>query len=410
MNIIKREQYLKKIRPYYESDYIKVITGIRRSGKSVILRQIIDEIKNNGVADDHILLYDLEGESGEGIINRKSLEKRLHKDIRDENKYYIFIDEVQHISKFEIAIASVRVSYNCSLFITGSNSKLLHGKLQDRLTGRAKEFIVYPFSYRESCELKSINNIDVDMHSFDDYLKWGGMPQRFLELNEQEIHRYHENVVESIIEKDVFGIHKKIDRNAFSKVASYIMATSGRSFSASSIVSYLYGPLKKKEKESRVRTVLNYAEYLRESFITVGCQSYDLTGKRILNGTEKYYCISTGIRSSFTNTINTDPSFALENIVFMELLVRGYEVYYGKFRNGEIDFVAVKGSERCLIQVAYLLASEEVVNREFGAFDKIREHCPKYVMSLDPIDMSRNGIKHINIIDWLSGNKDLQTG
>ena len=321
---IKREQYLRKIRPYYESDYIKAITGIRRTGKSVILRQIIEEIKDGGVDAEHILFYDLEGESGEGIINRKSLEKRLHEDIKDDKKYYIFIDEVQHIAKFEIAIASVRVSYNCSLFITGSNSKLLHGKLQDRLTGRAKEFVIYPFSYSEACEFKALNGVDKNTHDFEDYLKWGGMPQRYLESNEQEIHGYHTDVIESIIEKDVFGVHKKIDRNSFSKVASYIMASSGRSFSASSVVEYLYGALKKDEKETRMRTVLNYAAYLSESFITVGCQSYDLNGKRILKGTEKYYCTSTGIRTAFTNTINTDPGFALENLVFMELLFRGY--------------------------------------------------------------------------------------
>jgi len=407
MKNIKREKYLQKIRPFYTSNYIKAITGIRRCGKSVILQQIIEEIKNNGVDESHILIYNLEGESGEGITTRKALEKRLHKDIKDKDLYYIFIDEVQHIKKFEIAIASVRVTYNCSLFITGSNYKLLHGKLQSALTGRAKEFIIYPFSYQESVEFKKLNNIEINNRDFEDYLKWGGMPQRYLEVDESGIHDYYTNLVSSIIEKDVFGNHSKIDRESFNNVASYILAASGRQFSSPNVVNYVYGNLNKSAKENLIRNVTNYAKYLSESFLTIPCKSFNLNGKRILKGIKKYYCVSSGIKTSFTNTISFDPSFALEEIVFMELLTRGYEVYIGDFRNGEIDFVVLKNNAVCYIQVAYLLISKDTQEREFGVYDKIKLNGNKYVMSLDTIDMSHNGIKHLNIVDWLSGKVDL---
>jgi uncharacterized protein len=403
MKDIVRESYLSAIRPFYDSDYIKAITGIRRSGKSVILKQIIQELKGKGTPSDHILCYDLEGESGEGVTTRKKLEKRLHNDIKDNSLYYIFIDEVQHIKKFEVAIASARVSYHCSLFVTGSNSKLLHGKLQDRLTGRAKEFVVYPFSYSESLEFKKINNLPIGANDFADYLKWGGLPQRYLEIDEQGIRKYHESLVHSIVEKDVFGNHKKLSRDEFERVANYVLANSGKSYSAPSLTKYLFGSLKGKEAEAKRRTIANYAKYLGECFLTIPCKSYDLKGKRALKGEQKYYCSSSGIRTAYTNTVDTDPSFALEGIVFLELLKRGYDVYTGQFRNGEIDFVAIKNGMRRLIQVAYLLPTQKTVDREFAPFKKIDDRSPAYVMSLDGIDFSNDLIKHLNIVDWLTG-------
>ena len=192
--IILRENYLKKIRPFYDSKYIKVITGVRRCGKSELLLQIINEIKNIGVESDHIIVFDLEGKSGEGITTRKKLENRLDKLIKDDKKYYVFIDEVQHISKFEEAIASVRVSYNCSLFVTGSNSKLLHGKLQDRLTGRAKEFEIFPFTYRETLRFKEANGIAITENDFDEFIEFGGMPQRYEEIDDNGIRQYLTNL------------------------------------------------------------------------------------------------------------------------------------------------------------------------------------------------------------------------
>lgn len=407
MKYIIRENYLKKIRPFYDSNYIKVITGIRRCGKSILMSQVIDEIKKQGTDDEHIIVIDLEGKSGKGLTTRTKLEKRLDQLIKDNKKYYIFIDEVQHITKFEIAIASVRVSYNCSLFVTGSNSKMLKGKLQDRLTGRAKEFPMGPFSYSEAVDFKKINNLEIGEEDFYDYLKWGGMPQRYEEIDEQGLVAYFQSLYKSIVEKDVYGTHKKINRTMFENVASYIMMTSGRKFSATSIAKFLTHSVNEVELKSTARTISNYEKYIEECFLLSECKPYYISGKVALNGTKKLYAVDLGLRNSFSNTIDTDDSFGLENLVYQELKARGYEVKTGTLRSGEIDFVAIKGKKKCFIQIAYLLDKQSTIEREYGAFNNVKDASPKYVLSLDKHDSSRNGITHLNIIDFLLGKVDI---
>ena len=407
VNIIIREKYLQKIRPYYDSKYIKAITGVRRCGKSELLGQIIKEIKDTGVDNNHIIVLDLEGKSGEGITTRKKLEKKIDSRVRDDGKYYIFIDEVQHIKKFEEAIASVRVSYNCSLFVTGSNSKLLHGKLQDRLTGRAKEFEILPFVYSEVLEYKKANGIAVSDDDFYDFLEFGGMPQRFEEKDEDGVHQYLDALYNSIIEKDVFGVHPKINKTDFENVSKYIISTTGRTFSALSIAKFLKDKLPADIQKKYSETVNNYASYLEECYLISKCEPYYLKGKEALNGTRKYYSIDVGLRSALGNIIELDDTFALEGIIYNELLYRGYSVRYGKLRNGEIDFVASKGKLKCLIQVAYHIDNQKTFDREYGAFKNLTNHSPKYVFSLDRKDTSNNGITHINIIDFLTGKVDI---
>ena len=233
MENIIRSKYIERIRPYYESDLIKVITGVRRCGKSVILSQIIGEIQNK-VDSAHIIKIDLESVEGRRINTCEKLESKISNLIVDNNKYYVFIDEIQNIKNFEVALAYIRVSFNCSIFVTGSNSKLLSGKLQDKLTGRAKEFEVLPFTFSEFIEFKQINHLPFDYdEDFKDYLKLGGMPQRFNESNEMEVRRYLRGIFDSIVEKDVFSSHKKINKNEFKRVANYVLSESGKPFSKS---------------------------------------------------------------------------------------------------------------------------------------------------------------------------------
>ncbi len=406
-NIITREKYLEKIRPFYDSKYIKVITGVRRCGKSELLLQIINEIKKNNVDENHIIVIDLEGKSGEGITNRAKLEKKIEKFIKDDEKYFIFIDEIQHINKFEEAIASIRISYNCSLFVTGSNSKLLHGKMQDRLTGKAKKFEIYPFVYSEVLEYKKANHLPIEDDDFDDYIKNGGMPQRFEEVDDDGVRQYLLDLYSSIIEKDVYGTHSRISRKDFENISSYIISSTGRTFSALSIAKYLKDTLPSDEQKKFSETVNNYAKYLEECYFLTECRPYYLKGKEALKGTKKYYPIDVGLRAALGNVIDLDDTFALEGVIFNELLYRGYTVRYGKLRNGEIDFVASKGKKKCLIQVAETVKDQKTFDREYGAFSNIDDHSPKYVFTRDKNDTSNEGITHINIEDFLRNKVDI---
>lgn len=407
MREIKRENVLARVRPFYHSQYIKAITGVRRCGKSVVLRQIISELKENGTDEEHILYLDLEGRSGEGITTRRALEEKLDSLIQGKGKYYIFIDEVQHIRAFEEAIASVRVSYDCSLFVTGSNSKLLRGKLQDRLTGRVKEFQMGPFTYAEAVSFKEANDIPINEGDFEDYLEWGGIPQRYEEQDEAGLVSFYQGLYHSIVEKDVFGEHKKINRTEFEKVAGYAMMNSGRPFSALALARALYPGSNSDTLKSRARTIANYMGYLEDCYLLLPCPPYYVTGRKYLSGERKVYCVDQGFRSSFTNTVDFDPSFGLENIVYQELRSRGYLVRFGKLYNGEIDFVVVRGRKKAFLQVCYHLYDEKTVQREYGAFLKIRDASPKYVLSLDRIDSSRDGVSHIYLIDFLLGKVDI---
>lgn len=404
---IKRENVLQRIRPFYDSQYIKVITGIRRCGKSVVMHQIVSEIQAKGVDSDHIIYIDLEGKSGEDIKTRKQLESRLDSLIHDDKKYYIFIDEIQHIESFEEAIASVRVSYHCSLFVTGSNSRLLKGALQDRLTGRAKEFPMGPFTYKEAVEFKKANAMPIEEDDFADYLEWGGMPQRYEEVDEAGLVSYFQGLYHSILQKDVYSRHKRMNRAEFEKVAGYVMMSSGRGLTFANIAKALYPKAKEEDLRNKARTVQNYLTYLQECYLLVSCEPYLVSGKKYISRQKKYYAVDQGLRNSFSNTINTDDGFGLENVIFQELNSRGYLVKTGKLQRGEIDFVAIRGRKKAFLQVCYSLSSKETLEREYGAFKNIRDASPKYVLSLDRIDSSRNGIAHIYIPDFLLGKVDL---
>ena len=407
MKNIIRDNYLSRIRPYYESDLIKVITGIRRCGKSIILSQITNEIKEY-IDEDHIIYLDLESIQDRRLNTSEKLESKIESLIVDEGKYYIFIDEIQNVKEFEVALASVRVSYNCSIFVTGSNSKLLSGKLQDRLTGRAKEFQVYPFTFNEYLEFRKTNNIEIDIDdAFQDYLRFGGMPQRFSEANEFETRNYLKGIYDSIVVKDVFKMHKKINKNEFKRVANYVLSMSGKLFSSMSAAKQLIHGITNKEAKSKSITINNYLDYLIECYLITECNPHYLKGKERLSGTKKYYPIDVGMKNALGDAVDIDETFSLEGIIHNELAVRGYEVYYEKLRDGEIDFTVINGRKKCFIQVSYYMETEETINREYGAFNKVKDASPKYVLSLDKKNSSRNGITHLNIVDFLTKKVDI---
>lgn len=400
---LKREMYLEQIRPYYDSDIIKVITGVRRCGKSMLLDEIKDELLGQGIASDKIIYLNLEDMDYEYIVNASDLNKEIKSRISDNGKYYIFLDEVQHVKDFEKALASFRATLEVSLFVTGSNSTLLSGEMATLLTGRTVEFEILPFSFYEMKQYYELNNLYWSEDLFMNYLKWGGFPLRFDYKDDEAIHRYLSNLYKSIVSRDIIGKSKSKDKSSFMDISLYILANAGKEFSVDNIVK----AYKKNGKEISKRTVYNYLERMKKAYLIHGVGRYNITGKSALSNREKQYAVDMGFRTINTNTINYEDTFFLENIIYNELLTRGYTVFAGKTFKGEIDFVAIKGGKKCFIQVTYLLASEETIKREFGAYGSITDASPKYVMSLDKIDLSHDGIVHLNIIDFLLRRKDL---
>ncbi len=387
-----RKKYLNRIRPYYNSELIKVITGIRRSGKSTILKQIISEIKTEINDDSRIIFYDFEDFSNEKYQNNPhEFYNVITRQLSNKDKNYVFLDEIQYMKDFEKVIASIR-KLNCSLFVTGSNSKLLSGELASVLTGRVIEFRVQPFSYSEASEYMQTDNDEF----FDDYLKFGGFPLRYEEQN-TDAFLFSKNLYDAILDRDIFSRHVIEDKNKFKNFASYVMLHSGETISTESIEKYTE---KAGDKISK-STGYQYLDYMEEAFLNNCCYRYDISGKQMLSTKKKYYAVDTSLIRIQKDSDNQNLGFLLETLVFNELVSRGFSVSIGKTYKGEVDFVVSSGKNICYIQVCYLLASEEIIAREFGAFSSIRDSYPKYVISMDKTDMSRNGIKHINIRDFL---------
>ena len=399
-NMIKREKYLKRIRPFYEQDLIKVITGIRRCGKSVILNQIMDELRQSGVKDEQIIYINFEFTDYIDINDAKKFNDFIEKKLINKNKYYVFFDEIQNVDRWEKVVNSLKAKYNenISIFITGSNSDLLSGELATHIAGRYVSFKIYPFTFDEVCELKDIKYKDKYEleRTFDDYIIWGGMPQRFLMNDELQIKTYLSDVYNSIVVKDIIERFKIKDLDLFNKILTFIMTTPSQTFSADRLTKYL---LNENIDVSKM-TVYNYLEYMCRALLINKADRFDVRGKRILNGKYKYYLTDLG----FTNILNDGKkkqiSTYLENIVYNELVARGYNVNIGTLENGEIDFIATRFEEKEYYQVTFHL-SDDIIEREFGVYKNIQDNYPKYVISCDTFDFSQNGIIHKNIIDFL---------
>ena len=394
--MLKREVYLSRIRGFYDSDLVKILVGIRRCGKSVILNQIVDEIKEKGVEENHIIYINFELIEYEELQDYKKLNKYIKDNIKDNKMYYIFLDEIQRVDKFETVVNSLRASLkNISIFITGSNSKLLSNELSTVLSGRYVLFNIYPLSYKEFTELTKKDAKSEE--TFWDFVKWGGLPNRTQFTDENNIKDYLHSVFDSIILRDVVERLGLKDIVLFNLLLQYVVDTTGREFSAENIIKYL----KSEGKSISTETLYVYLDALCKALIIKKIYRYDIHGKAILKTLNKYYMTDLGIAQIKNNNFEINKCFAIENVVYNELLERGYDVYIGKTKKGEIDFIATKTDEKAYFQVAYSLENESVIEREFGAYNGIDDEVPKYVLSLDKKDLSRNGIIHKNIIDWL---------
>ncbi len=395
--MIIRKRYLDAIRPFYEQSLIKVLIGIRRSGKSVLLTQIIDELKASGIDDKHIIYINFENYDFDEYTEPKKLHQYMKERISDADKYFIFLDEIQNVTDWEKVINSLRATQNTSIFITGSNSDLLSGDLATHIAGRYISFKITPFTFSEVCELLSISDQDNHEAIFTDYMKWGGMPQRFMQKDDFSKKIYLNDVYDSIVIKDIIKRFKIKDIDLLNRIVTYILTTPSQTFSPERLKKYF-------ESESRkvsLETLYNYLDYIIRANLIAKAERYDIRGKRILTGKYKYYLTDLGFANLLSEGKREQIGALLENIVYNELVARGYKVNIGNINNGEIDFIAVRFHEKQYIQVTYLLADEAIINREFGAFSKIDDNYPKYVLSMDKVDLSQNGIIHKNIIEWL---------
>ncbi len=394
--MLKREMYLSRIRGFYDSDLIKILVGIRRCGKSVILKQIMNELKEKKIDEKHIIYVNFEFIEFEELQDYKKLNTYIKEKIVDNNKYYVFLDEIQKVERFEDVVNSLRASLdNISIFITGSNSKLLSNELSTVLSGRYVLFNIYPLSYKEFIELT--NKEAKSEETFWDFVKWGGLPNRTQFTDESNIKDYLHSVFDSIILRDVVERLGLKDTVLFNLLLQYIVDTTGRQFSAENVINFL----KNEGKSVSTETLYMYLDALCKALMIKKIYRYDIHGRAILKTLNKYYMTDLGIAGIKNNNFEINKSFAIENVVYNELLERGYDVYIGKTKDVEIDFIATKTEEKLYFQVAYLLQNDKVQDREFGAFKEIEDNYPKYVLSLDKANFSRDGIIHKNIIEWL---------
>lgn len=396
--MIIRERYLSKIRPFYDQDLIKVIMGIRRCGKSVLLLQIIDELKEKEIEEKQIIYINFENEDYSFIKNDIDLHNFIKEKITNKEKYYLFFDEIQNVKDWEKAINSFKATKNVSIFITGSNSDLLSGELATHLAGRYVSFKIYPLTFSEVCKLKKIKEKKDIEDVFEDYITWGGMPQRFMLTDEMQTKTYLSDIYDSIVVKDIIARYGIKDLDLFNRIVEYIVTTPSQNFSAESLSNYF---VNKDNREVSKITLYNYIEYMTKAMLINKADRYDIRGKRILNGKYKYYLTDLGLGQIKNIGKRQQLGAYLENIVYNELVSRGYDVKIGNLEKAEIDFIATRFKEKIYIQVAYILVDDSVIDREFGAYKSIEDNYPKYVLTMDKHDFSQEGIIHKNVIDWL---------
>ena len=411
--MIKRELYMRRIRPFIGTDLVKVMTGIRRCGKSVMLGLIKEELKESGVPETQFIAFNFEDMRNANlctaqalhceVVNRASeilsaIKIEYGKSFQAENTLIIF-DEIQEVTDWEKCINSLRVEMDCDIYITGSNARLLSGELATVLGGRYVEFTIYPFSYAEFMELyKDIFPDVTDSVVFQKYLMLGGMPYLSnLHFVEEPSRQYLTDVYNSVVLNDVVKRNKIRDIDLLTRIVTYVIGNIGTTFAATSITKFL----KNERRTIATDTVLNYIQYCVSAYLFYQVKRQDIQGKRILSSNEKYYMADHGLREAVFGGNMRDINLVLENIVYMELLRRGYAITVGKIGAKEIDFICQKQEQKIYVQVTYLLASEETIQREFGIYESVRDNFPKYVVSMDEFDFSRNGIKHKNIREFL---------
>ena len=401
--IIRREKYLKRIKGYVDKPVIKVISGMRRTGKSYLIRQVIDMLSEEGVAAGKVL-----------YINKELLEFDFIKDYKDLHEYvsgffkgkkgYLFIDEVQEIAQWEKAVGSFFAEQRYDIYITGSNSGLLSSELSTLLSGRYIEIKIFTLGFDEFLLFRGKKARD-KTGEFNNYLKFGGFPViHNFDLDEELTYQYINSLFDTIILKDVISRYNIRNVKLFLDIVRFVFDNIGNVFSAHAISKYL----KSQHQKIGVETIQNYLMFIESSYMLYKVRRYDLKGKKLLDVHEKYFIGDTGLKNALLGFKEADISGMLENIVFLHLLRENYKVSIGKLNGLEVDFIAEKQGFKVYIQVAYLLDSEKTREREFRVLQKIKDNHPKFLLSMDNLPLSNNaGIIRMNLIDFLLNSRRL---
>ena len=397
--MIKRELYLNQIGRLIDKDPIKIITGVRRSGKTYLLKSIQEELKSRGVADENIFLISFESMKYNKIENFNQLDECIIDLTKNTNgKLYLLFDEIQNVKNWEKSINAYRVDFNCDIYITGSNSELLSGEMATLISGRYYQINIYPFSfvefvqYKKEIEKNDVSNLE---ELFNEYVEYGGMPP-IQQVATQDKYSYLGDIYNTILLKDIIARHNIRNTDMLNHILDYVIMNLGKNFSATNIAKYMKHEGRKISKD----TILNYLLYSKNACFIHQAPREDIKGKKVLQHNEKYFLVDHSFYQVKYGDIENIGSI-LENIVYIELLRRGYDVKVGIINEKEIDFVCTKDKEKIYIQVSYQLNNDETIEREFSGLAQINDNFDKYVLSMDKLDFSRNGLKHRNIIDFL---------
>lgn len=396
--MIKRKFYLEKIVKLIDTEDIKVITGVRRCGKTVLLKQIIDELENRGIASENIIYLSFESSKYKNIRNDDDLDEFIFSKTNNLNgKIYLLFDEIQKVKNWEVSLNSYRVDLECDIYITGSNSQLLSGELATLISGRYISINMLPFSFKELIQYydEMHENID-EIKLFEQYLSYGGFPG-LLNYENEEKEKYLYDLYSTIVLNDILYKNKVKDLDLLERLMEFMISNIGQLFSANSISKYI----KNENRKTTPHTIINYMDYARNAFIFYQIKRENIKQKRKLLISDKYYLVDSGFYFIFNGSTQRNWGQLLENIVFLELIRQGYSITIGKIQDLEVDFVCRKANQIKYIQVSQSILDENTRKREFKSLEKISDSYPKYVISMDSFDFSANGIIHLNIIDFL---------
>ncbi|KFI52497.1 ATP-binding protein [Bifidobacterium biavatii] len=409
MSLYPRERYLKRLRPFFDdTDLIKVITGIRRCGKSSLMSCVADELRQRGVAERSIVFLNLDSRELRKVTTPDALDHAIEERIPDSGFVYLFIDEVQNVNGFETVVNAYREDGRFSIFITGSNSYLLSGELATKLTGRYVELEMYTLSYCEYLSMMRFLGMRAEsgMASFNDYLTYGGFPKA-LEYDDPDAKAlYIQDVIRQIFEKDITAHSRITNRDTFERMQSYLINNYASPTNLTHIAQYLQHS---EHVSVKRETLAKYVRMLENAKILYKCPRFDLRSRKSLRGGEKYYIADPGVY--FARNVDTRLSYgpALENALYLHLRSKGYEVSVGKIGKLECDFIVRKRSRYAYVQVSMSVLDPQVEEREYRPFTMIRDSYPRYLFTLDPLPLQRDGVRHLNLIEFLANDGDLES-